>query len=197
MRRPEIYEEQKVLQLLAQGSEYAFTQIFDHYRGNVYTTSVKFLKSPVLAEEIVQDVFLKIWLKRSTMNEIRNFEGYLYLITRNLIFDRIKKIALDTRLVKEISKKQITVNDTDHLVQQHQYQDILNKAIDQLPPQQKQVYCLSKVSGLSRDEIADQMHISPLTVKTHLSKALQSIREQLKKYPDLLMMVLLYAFDNK
>ncbi len=196
MPKQEIYDEHRVLQLLAEGSEYAFTQIFDHYRGNVYTTSLKFLKSPVLAEETVQDVFLKIWLKRQMMSGIQNFESYLFVITRNLIFDRIKKIAHDARLEKELAKSNPIINDTDHRVQSNHYQQILNKALDLLPPQQKQVYILSKVEGLSRDEIARQMQISPLTVKKHLSLALESIRKHLKQYPDLFMSLLLYAMNS-
>lgn len=196
MSRPEIYDEQRVLQLLSQGSEYAFTQLFDHYRGTVYTTAVKFLKSPVLAEEIVQDVFLKVWLKRDKMSAIQNFEGYLFLMTRNCIFDSLKKISHQAIMEKGMAKFTRTSNDTDHLVQDRHYQQILHEAIEQLPPQQKEVYRLSKIEGLSRDEIAAQMKISPLTVKTHMGKALQSIREHLKKYLNLYIPLLLTVFGK-
>jgi|SRR5665213_1657812 len=200
MSKHETYDEERVLQLLAQGSEYAFTQIFDYYRPIVYTTAVKFLKSPVLAEEIVQDIFLKVWLKREKMGAVQNFEGYLFLMTRNLIFDRIKKQAHEMNFQKELSKNNSTagsVNDTDHLVQDHHYQQILQQAIALLPAQQKMVYCLSKMEGLSRAQIAERMHISPLTVKTHLGKALLAIRKYLKDYlPVLYIPLLLFVLGN-
>src|ERR1700755_2020207 len=88
-------------QLLADGSEYAFTQLFDHYRAKVYSIAWHFLKSPILAEEIVQDVFMKIWLKRQDLKEIQNTENYLFILTRNLIFDRMKGLSYETTAQKE------------------------------------------------------------------------------------------------
>src|ERR1700753_883755 len=82
-------------QMLAEGSEYAFTQIFDRYRGMVYSVAWHFLRSPVLAEEIVQDVFMKIWLKRQELPELQNTENYLFILTRNLVFDRLKALSYE------------------------------------------------------------------------------------------------------
>src|ERR1700748_1337736 len=83
-------------QMLAGGSEHAFTRIFDHYRGKVYSIAWHFLKSPVLAEEIVQDVFMKIWLKRQDLGELQSPENYLFILTRNLILDRLKALSYES-----------------------------------------------------------------------------------------------------
>src|ERR1700749_2439093 len=88
-------------QMLADGSEYAFTQLFDHYRGKVYSIAWHFLKSPVLAAGVVQDVFMKIWLKRQDLKEIQNTENYLFILTRNLIFDRMKALSYETAAQKK------------------------------------------------------------------------------------------------
>ena len=89
------YNEYELLRQLGAGSEYAFTRLFDHYRGTIYGVALKFLKSPVLAEEIVQDVFLKVWHKREEMAGVKNLDAYLFIMARNFIFDRIKKMSYE------------------------------------------------------------------------------------------------------
>ncbi len=172
-----LFEEKKVLQLLATGSEYAFAQLFDYYQGKVYGTALKFLKSHELAEEVVQDVFLKIWLKREEMASVERFDAYLFITARNIIFNRIKKAAYEVSVQKEIARNFSEIDDhTENLLRDRQYQKILQEAVNLLPPQQKQVYHLAKVEGLTHEAIAERMQISRLTVKTHMAKALQAIR---------------------
>lgn len=175
LARPD-YNEHELLIRLKAGCEVAFTNIFDHYRARIYSVGLKFLKSSVLAEEIVQDVFLKVWLKRAELDKVQRFDAFLFTIARNCIFDRIKKIGYETAAKKIFSKQECHIDDTEYLVRQHQCQQLLQEAIDQLPPQQKQVYYLAKVEGLSHEMIAERMQLSRLTVKTHMAKALQSIR---------------------
>lgn len=176
------YNEHELLIRLKGGSEDAFTQLFNHYRNRIYAVALKFLKSSVLAEEIVQDVFLKVWLKRNELDAVKRFDGFVFIMARNCIFDRIKKIGYEETAQSELSYQASYIDDTEHLVRQHQCQQLLQEAIDQLPPQQRRVYCLSKVEGLSHELIAEQMQLSRLTVKTHMSKALQSIRNYLNTH---------------
>lgn len=167
------------LNLLAQGSEYAFTQLFDHYRARIFSVALRFLKSRELAEEVVQEVFLKVWARRDEMVKVLNFEGYLFTMTRNEVFDRIKDIAKETTAKREFAYGIRQVNDADHSLIEKQYEDLLQDAVDQLPPQQKQIFQLAKTEGLSHQAIAEQLDISRLTVKTHMAKALQTIRQSL------------------
>jgi RNA polymerase sigma-70 factor (family 1) len=176
------YDEKKVLELLAQGSEYAFTQLFDHHRGRIYRVGLKFLKSSELAEEVVQEVFLKIWLKRTELKQVLNFEAYLFTIARNHIFDGIKDVAEEIAAKKEFAHTISHVSGTDNPILEKQYETLLQNAVDQLPPQQKQVFTLSKVEGLSHQVIAEQLQISRLTVKKHMAKALQTIRLRLQHH---------------
>ncbi|MEO6705585.1 MAG: sigma factor, partial [Ginsengibacter sp.] len=78
-----IYNEEEIINLLIQGDETAFAQLFDHYRDRIYSIAYKLTHSTTVAEDVVEDVFLKIWLKRNDMGEIQNFEAYLFTITRN------------------------------------------------------------------------------------------------------------------
>jgi RNA polymerase sigma-70 factor (family 1) len=182
MRKYNPVEEKKVLELLAQGNEFAFTLLFDHYRGRIFTVAVRFLKSRELAEEVVQEVFLKIWTRREDLLTVLNFEAYLITIARNLVFDLVKDIARETITRNDfVSNVQQPIGADEGLIEE-QYRELLNEAVSQLPPQQKQIFRLAKVEGLSHQAIAEQLHLSRLTVKTHMAKALQSIRENLQHH---------------
>ena len=92
--------------MLKNGQEEAFTELFNYYRPAIYDVASRFLQSHALAEEMVQDVFLKVWLKRAEMSAIRNFNGYLFIMARNMIFDRIKKISYETIAKAELGKEE-------------------------------------------------------------------------------------------
>lgn len=175
-------EEKRVLDLLAQGNEFAFTLLFDHYRARIYGVALKFLKARELAEEVVQEVFLKVWTKRQQLTGIVNFEAYLFTIARNLIFDFIKDIARDTVGKKQLEKTLQHTVDTERPLLEEQYEKLLHEAVSQLPPQQKQIFRLAKEEGLSHQAIAEQLQISRLTVKTHMAKALHKIRQNLQHH---------------
>lgn len=182
MRKYNPGEEKKVLELLAQGNEFSFTLLFDHYRGRIFSVALKFLKSRELAEEVVQEVFLKIWSRREDLASVLNFEAYLFTVARNLIFDLIKDMAKETTTRNDfINRIQQTISADQDLIEE-QYHALLNEAVSQLPPQQKQIFRLAKVEGLSHQAIAEQLHLSRLTVKTHMAKALQSIRQNLQHH---------------
>jgi len=174
-----LFNEHELLRQLQAGSEEAFTHIFDHYRTRIYSVALKFLRSPVLAEEIVQDVFLKLWLKRTELPEIKHLDNFLFIMARNFIFDRIKKMGYEASAQTALANGPSSVDDTEYLVRRHQCQQLLQEAIQLLPPQQKQAYQYAKVEGLSHQAIAQKMGISRLTVKTHIAKALQFIRKYL------------------
>lgn len=176
------YNEREALQLLAQDSEYAFTLIFDHYRPRIYRTARKFLRSSQYAEEIVQEVFLKLWLRRDKASEIENLEAFLVTVARNLTFDTLRKLSNEAVAKKAASVEfHYTEDSVDAILLETQYSELLLKAVSKLPPQQKQVFQMAKVEGLSHEAIATKLNISRLTVKTHMAKALQSLRHQL--YP--------------
>jgi RNA polymerase sigma factor (sigma-70 family) len=174
--------ERKLIELLAENDEHAFTELFDHYRDKIFSRTLRFLKSPSLAEEIVQDVFLKIWLKRSELQHIQCFDSYISAMANHLIIDRLKNLSYETAAKIELSKNQVYPNDTDYLLRQHQYQELLDKAVKLLPAQQKQVYELAKIAGMDQQSIAIRMHLSRLTVKKHMAQALQFIRRYLSSH---------------
>ncbi|HEY9257439.1 RNA polymerase sigma-70 factor [Chitinophaga sp.] len=180
MPLPDIFDEPKMLELLVQGDESSFASIFGRYQPKVFGTAIGFLKSAALAEEIVQDVFMKVWLKRAEFGHVKNLEAYLLSMTRHLILDRLKKAAYENNHLKAFTASiPDFTNTTDHRLRNRQCEILLQEAITLLPPQQKQVYQLAKTAGYSHDEIATQMGISRLTVKKHMAVALHRIRQHL------------------
>lgn len=171
------YEESTLLAMLAEDSEYAFQIIFDRHRDTIYKVAMLYVKSPVIAEEIVQDVFLKLWFQRKNLTQLRSLESWLFILTRNLTINCFKKITHEwTAREKWVKENGLSENTTDHKIIDAEYQRLLQLAIAQLSPQQQQVYKLAKEQGLSYEAISTRLSISPLTVKTHIARALSSIR---------------------
>jgi RNA polymerase sigma-70 factor (ECF subfamily) len=174
---PDISNEKDLLRRIAAGDQAAFTVLFDAYKDRIYTIALRLTDSTTVAEEIVQDVFLQIWLKRDTLTAVDHFKAYLFTATRNQVFNVLKRLARHRAVAGELALDTATErSDTDTLLLDKEYQAILREAVEQLPPQQQQVYRLMKEQGLKRDQVAEQLSISPQTVKVHLAQAMRSIR---------------------
>jgi RNA polymerase sigma-70 factor (ECF subfamily) len=170
------YNEQEVIELIGQSDENAFAQLFDHYRNKIYSVALKLTHSTTVAEEIVEDVFLKIWLRRAALNEIENFSAYLYTIARNETYRILKQIAKNYKIVLLTENDTLVDNNTEEYLIGREFTSLLQKAIDRLPHQQKQVYQLMKEGDLKRGEVAELLQIKPETVKFHLAQAMKNIR---------------------
>ena len=169
--------EQELLNLVATGDVNAFAQLFDHYRPVVYTNSLRIAGEEMLAEEIVQDTFLKVWLNRSSLPEITNFPGWLYRIAANLTLNALKKEQLHKRTIQEWLKEVHEGNEYPGITaDESRFRELLNTAVARLPTRQKETYELIKQQGYKREEAAALLHIAPETVKYHLDQALKSIR---------------------
>ena len=162
---------------LSEGDVTAFQIIFDCYKKPFYVAAFKITRSEYLAEEIVQEVFILLWTKRIQISAADQPENYLYTILYNCIFNQFKKIVAEKKMVKVVSNNllQWEEHDMESIMQEKRNKELLHSVINQLPPQQKKVYQLSKEQGFSRLEIANQMKISPNSVKNHLHEAVKSI----------------------
>lgn len=185
-------DQSKLLYELSQGNELAFTKLYNEYKNVVFSNALKITKSRMLAEEVVQDVFLKIWQNHENLAEITNIENYLFIISRNHIFDMIKKIARDTSLVVDSNYKSTSTNDTEDAIKDDQYNVILNQIVDQLPPQQQKIYKMAKWDGLSHQKIGEDLGISTETVKKHMAQALKFVRTKISPYMNMFMTLFLF-----
>lgn len=172
-----LHNEKELLHLISMGEEHAFAIVFDHYRNRIYGAALKLTHSTTVAEEIVEEVFLKIWIRRTTLNEIENFSAYLFAIARNEAYKILKQIAKNYKVVLLSENNQSLVHrETEDYLIHKEFTSLLQKAIDRLPHQQKQVYKLIKEEDLKRSEVAELLKLQPETVKFHLAQAMKNIR---------------------
>lgn len=190
-----IYDINTCFSALANGDTNAFEPFFEAYKKRVFGVALKMLKSETEAEEIVQEVFLSIWQARERLDTISDPEAYLFTITHNAIYTQLKKISRNQQLVlkvaQRISEKQ---NPTEEFMAVRETGKLIQEAIRLLSPQQRAVYELSRQSGLSYQEIAEEMHISQNTVRNHLSVARKTIRTFLNKWALLVIIGMLLLF---
>lgn len=191
----ELADEKLILAKIASGDQQAFGSLFNFYRNKVYGYALAILQTDTLAEEIVQDVFIKLWIKRNSLIGIDNFGGFLRVMVKNETLNALKKIAVDQKK-HESAKLDVTEIDltTENAIQFRETKKMLDYAIEKLPPQQKLVYNLCKVEGLKQKDVADQLNISPLTVKTHLRDAIKSIKNYLSTHDEVKAVPLLLFF---
>jgi RNA polymerase sigma-70 factor (family 1) len=191
------YDEKEILRLISTGDAKAFAVLFKRYNKKIYSLAYHLTHSTDQAEEVLQDVFLKIWLKQADLPSIQHFENYLFVVARNQVFTTLKKLA--KRKVVTIDEE-LTVNSDVTPESQLIHKEslaLLQQAVSRLPSQQYTVYHLSKETGLTRDQIAAQMNLSPETIKVHLSRALRSIRAYLIARRQVQLLLILLSLFSK
>jgi RNA polymerase sigma-70 factor (ECF subfamily) len=171
------FSEQLLVSELKNHNEKAFRKLFDFYYQDIYGYSISILKSKELAEENVQDVFLKVWLHRENLNLEQSFKSYLFTIARNQAFNLLNKAANDVLLKEEVFyKSQKSCDQTDYSIREADCKKLKKQAIKQLPPKRKRIFKMSRKKGMTYEEISLELGISVNTVKNQMSKALESLR---------------------
>lgn len=180
----------ELLILLRKNDEKAFTVIYERYHKLLYVVAYKYLKSNDIAQDAVQQIFLKLWEARSLFTIQINLRNYLYTMLKNHILNEIRNNT--TALEKQYELVQETVEYEDCIwsrLEEKEQTSQLYLAIENLP-EQKRAVCLYKLKeGLSNLEIAEKMQISIPTVKTHYSQAIKLLREHFDKLLFLLYLV--------
>lgn len=182
---------------MSQGDEAAFTEIFYHYTQRIYNYILNKTKSPETAEEIVQEVFIKIWNSRENFSEVNNYESFLFAMASNKLIDFFWRMAHQEKLKKEVWD---TIKDTSNItIEQLDFrhsQELINKAVEQLSRQRKKIFLMNKEEGLSRQEIADLLGLSFSTVNNHLNEAVRLVKEQLEKTPGTSLAILMFIVQT-
>lgn len=171
--------EREMLRELADGSESAFVWIFDAYSPKVYRLALKFLNSPHAAEEVVQDVFMDVWLRRKKMADVLNFGAYLHGMAKKQVFDAYRRKSNFIEMIREIGYQEQADNATERMVQEDEREKLLQEAVRSLPDHQRKIFQLAREEGLSHEAIAERMNLSRLAVKAHMKRILRFIRTRL------------------
>ncbi len=182
MKNTETYINPGWLLEVARGDEMAFRRLYDRYKDQVYSFALGVTRSVHLAEEIVQEGFIKLWLYKDQLPGIQHFESWFFTIIRNLCYSALRKIAVEikTRMALE-QKAAEQVITADEITIMRENRKLVQEAINLLSEQQRNVYILSREEGLTYEQIADRLQISRNTVKEHLGRAVEAIKKHLNK----------------
>ena len=178
---------------LKKGDGKAFLELYHLYHKQVYYFSFCYLKSKEDAEELVQDVFVKIWEKRGELNEKLSFTNLLYTIAKNKILDIFRKRLHQEKYLKNLTySADGSENTTDNDIAYSDLRNFSNKIIEQLPPRQKLIFEMSRHKGMSQKEIAEKLNISVKTVENQMGQALKFIRKALDDCDNIAMLLLFF-----
>lgn len=176
-----LMEEDVILQV-KNGDKAAFELLYKRYWRKVYNFTNLYIASAIDVEEVVQEVFIKIWDARAFVDETKNFEGFLFIVTRNLIFNRFRSSfneAFYQMTVLESVADSYNVEDELVASDLHNH---LNMLLEMLPPRQREVFHLSRQEHLTYKEISLRLQISEKTVEHHISNVLKFLKRNLELY---------------
>lgn len=151
----------------------------------------------MLAEDIVQDVFLKLWNEHESLTGIENFGNYIFRMSKNHAINHFRRMAHETLIISEMFQADPTHNQTEDFIALQETEKILAEIIDKLPAQQKAIYHLSRHEGRSHEEIAALLKISPHTVRNHIVQAMSTIRTHLIRHSEIFLILALTASFKK
>ncbi|MBZ4192152.1 RNA polymerase sigma factor [Niabella beijingensis] len=177
-----------LLERIIRGEESAFRELYDRYHQQIYSIGYYLTRSQTIAEDIVQDVFLKIWNKKEVLQEVQHFEAWLKIIVKNHTLNVLTRVARERLIYKAQSHQPAETLITPGL-EQKEINHLIQKAIDRLPEQQKKAYVLNKQEGFKVAEIASIMNLSIHTVKNHLKAATASVIAFCKNHIEVIITV--------
>jgi RNA polymerase sigma-70 factor (ECF subfamily) len=188
------YEELQLLNKISQGNELAFKSLFERYRNQLYTYLFKITKSSQTAEEIVLDVFLKIWHGRQTITQIENFDQFLFRVAHNMAIDFLKSPKRNPLLQQEVwnlMHEPKSEENADNKLLLKNTEAIIGQAIDKLSPQRQKVFYLHHHLDLTNEEIAQKLNLTKNTVRNHLCSSIEFVRKYITLNVELILLLFL------
>lgn len=162
---------------LSKGSIKDFDTLFITYYPKVKLFLVSMLANEEEAEDLAQDTFMRLWQRKELLMNVSNLNAYIYQTVKHILYSSLerKKGILNTDI--ESAAELQSTEEVEDIVYKHELEDIISKAIENMPPQRRQVFCMSRRQGLSTEEISQRLGISKRTVETHISMALATLRK--------------------
>ncbi len=172
--------------------------IFNRYRDLCHGFFIKIHGDRELAKDLTQDIFVRLIQSKNDLNQIQNWDKYIYLMCRNRAYDHFKKMGHEKKYKSYLSNyweqpSNTVRSDTEVKIDAEHYDQILEQSLKRLPDQQKLIFNLSKREGLSHDKIAQKLNLSPITVRNHLHRAVKNIRASINVNIDLIILVLAFS----
>lgn len=174
--------EEELLLSLAGGDRLAFKQLYNSNYRAVLGLAIKLTKSRELAEDIVHDVFIKIWETKQTLCNVRHFRSYLFAICKNMTLNMLARASREAEILANLHlQTQHSEPDREIELNQQNRRELLHEAIEQLPVQRRKIFRLCKIDGNSYDTVASQMGISSGTVNDHIVKGTRAVKKYLDR----------------
>ncbi|MFD0793093.1 RNA polymerase sigma factor [Mucilaginibacter litoreus] len=168
-----LINEKELMESLRTGNQQAFEDLYRHYVDGVFRKIQYLTKSVELAEELTQDVFLKIWERRAAIDPERSFGAFVHRIAQNLIVDLYRRMAHDKALREHLIRSVAELYDP---VGETLDKELIYKALESLPAQRKKIMAMVKIEGRSYQEVGDLLGISTSTIRDHVVKGTKSLR---------------------
>jgi len=187
-------EDYLLIRQFKDGDHHSFKILYQKYAPKLYGFSKKYLSTSEEAEEIVQEVFLRLWEKKENIDESQSFSSYILQAAKHRIFNGFrKKVNERAYLDFLIYADQSSTNFTDMVVDYREIKQKAEKAISAMPPKRQEIFRLSREKGLKNKEIAEKLHISIKTVENQMGQALKFLRDELSEYQ---MIILIFLISN-
>lgn len=181
----------ELLQLFAEGEDKAFTEIYQRYQSKLYYHALKMLKDRDEAQDVIHDLFTKLWDKRDSLALTGSLSSYLYTSVRNRILDIFSHEKIVSKYQESL---QTFINKgefiTDHEIREKELTRVIEKEISDLPPKMREVFKLSREEHLTYAEIAKEMDIAENTVRKHITNAIKKLKP---KFSDFLIIVAFFS----
>ena len=174
------HNEKELLLRIAAGDAAAFGTLFYRWHQELAEYVLRLTRSRCITEEIVQDAFLKIWMKKEQLAEVENFRAWLFILCRNHTFNCLRQLARSTHQQQAWITQVIQQAQAGEEPTPDSWYVLLEEAVLRLSPQQRKVYLLSRRDGLKQEDIARQLQLSRNTVKRHMSLALHAIETYIR-----------------
>lgn len=192
-----LHNEHELLQRIAAGDEQAFARLYRYYqpRLHLFILPLTGFSRPD-ADEVMQDIFVKLWLRKETLVTIRSAQAYLFTMARNRLHDMRVQQAQLQKAGQALQQQQPGSHTEVHeKMQLNEYHEIARMAIDRLPQQKRRIFMLRNNEGLSLDEIAGLLNITKFAVKKQLYEAVRSVKDYLKQQAgvDIPVILLIYS----
>jgi RNA polymerase sigma-70 factor (ECF subfamily) len=187
-------EEIRLLSRLKDGDQHAFNSLFYSYKDKLFGFLLRITGSVEESEDIIQNVFLKIWQERQCADKVKNLNAYIFKIAQNQMIDHVRKYSKEKiqSLNLDIRKEDINPK-PDELLFEKEKQMIMQEAVNRLTPQQKKIFVYHKEQGIALKNIAEEMNLSLSTVQNHMNQAIRNIRGHLiKNYNHFLLSPVLF-----
>jgi RNA polymerase sigma-70 factor (family 1) len=183
--------EKDLLRQIAEGNETAFKTLFEKYRNKLYHYLLHITKSREVAEEIVLDVFLKLWLGKEMVREIDHFDAFLFRVAQNKAIDFLRSANRDHTLRHFVWEEMQTAGErADSRVICTEIETTIRQAVSHLSPQRQLVYQMSREDNLTHDQIASRLNLSKNTIKNHITESVRFIRGYLHNHEELIILII-------